>query len=474
MTPETPAPVRFHPFVTFLCWLIVLFTFLLISIFSFTAHPLDLVKSPEKSLSLVGERSIELLEARARLPLWENRFYTLYNGLSNREEETDEIIKWNEEMANYSHEPATQIHLAVLEGETGRLDKLEKRTALWKNLREPLPRLAPLIQSAYLETPLPEDGLAYKPILKEVLAPGWFRSRLLEKLARKTGETSFADRIARTLSLESTKLLQRYRRLVLLDLSLGALFYTALFLFIKRRSETWRIGAAPLPPMWRGRTAATVLVRGAAVGSLISFGFLFFSRADGPFGELLSSVLASLPVILLGYRHLIAPYGLSFRQGFGLSLPTGQLKRLIFITLTGMGIDLFGGWTISLLSGYLNLPNHWVESFDSSIVWGNSLWLAGGLIGNVLFAPFSEELIFRGFLYGSLRRKFGWLLSAVLSAGVFSALHGYGAMGFLTVFWSGAVWAWMYEKSGSLLPGMIGHAFNNLVFSATLIVMLRI
>ena len=79
-----------------------------------------------------------------------------------------------------------------------------------------------------------------------------------------------------------------------------------------------------------------------------------------------------------------------------------------------------------------------------------------------LAAPVSEELFFRGMLFGGLRRSMGRMPAAAVSALVFGALHattGVTAVPPLIVF--GFVLALLYERTGSLLPGMLGHAINN-------------
>jgi membrane protease YdiL (CAAX protease family) len=86
----------------------------------------------------------------------------------------------------------------------------------------------------------------------------------------------------------------------------------------------------------------------------------------------------------------------------------------------------------------------------------------------VVLAPILEEIAFRGLLFGTLRRRFGWLTAALLSAAVFAGAHGYGVFGFASVFWSGLLWAWMYEKTRSLLPGILAHSLNNLMVCATI------
>ena len=48
-----------------------------------------------------------------------------------------------------------------------------------------------------------------------------------------------------------------------------------------------------------------------------------------------------------------------------------------------------------------------------------------------------------------------------------------GAIGFVSVLWSGTLWALAYERTRSLLPAIFGHVFNNLFVSAEFLWLLR-
>jgi membrane protease YdiL (CAAX protease family) len=62
----------------------------------------------------------------------------------------------------------------------------------------------------------------------------------------------------------------------------------------------------------------------------------------------------------------------------------------------------------------------------------------------------------------------------VLSAAIFGVAHGYGVAGFGSVFASGLMWAIAYEKTRSLLPGMVAHAANNVSAACAVLALLRL
>ncbi len=80
----------------------------------------------------------------------------------------------------------------------------------------------------------------------------------------------------------------------------------------------------------------------------------------------------------------------------------------------------------------------------------------------VVLAPISEEVCFRGMLFGGLREKLPRLGAALLSGLIFGGLHaltGVSAVPPLIVF--GLLLALLYEKTGSILPGIVLHMLNN-------------
>jgi len=77
----------------------------------------------------------------------------------------------------------------------------------------------------------------------------------------------------------------------------------------------------------------------------------------------------------------------------------------------------------------------------------------------VVAAPLCEEFIFRGLIFGGLRRSMGFLPAAALSAGLFAIVHP--PVSIIPVFVVGLCTAFAYERSKGLLAPMLVHAFYN-------------
>jgi hypothetical protein len=94
------------------------------------------------------------------------------------------------------------------------------------------------------------------------------------------------------------------------------------------------------------------------------------------------------------------------------------------------------------------------------------------VLGACALIPALEETLFRGVLYGALRRYFPVGLAALASALVFAAGHlmpGY----LLSYVLVGLVLAWLYERTGSLLVSTAAHATFNAFSMAVLVFVYR-
>jgi membrane protease YdiL (CAAX protease family) len=77
----------------------------------------------------------------------------------------------------------------------------------------------------------------------------------------------------------------------------------------------------------------------------------------------------------------------------------------------------------------------------------------------VVAAPLCEEFIFRGLIYGGLRRSTSAVPAMLASAAIFAVIHP--PLSMLPVFVLGLCTAWTYERSKTLLAPMLVHAIYN-------------
>jgi len=77
----------------------------------------------------------------------------------------------------------------------------------------------------------------------------------------------------------------------------------------------------------------------------------------------------------------------------------------------------------------------------------------------VLAAPLFEEFIFRGLIFGGLRRSMPLAAAMAASAAIFAVVHPPISM--LPVFIVGLGTAWAYERTKTLLSPMLTHALYN-------------
>lgn len=77
-----------------------------------------------------------------------------------------------------------------------------------------------------------------------------------------------------------------------------------------------------------------------------------------------------------------------------------------------------------------------------------------------VIAPIAEELLFRGMLYPVLRHSWGMTAAIVVNALLFALVHVIPIL-IPGLFFVGLVLAWVRERSGSVIPGMLIHALQN-------------
>jgi membrane protease YdiL (CAAX protease family) len=436
-----------------------------------TGSKLDSIDDPPRALALIVERTMDLDDALKRATVWERRFYELT--VSDGRNDLEEAIAWYEEVADaVPGEPGVQVRLAVLYGEAGRIDEVLEAVDRWRARGET--QSADTLAVAYLDAPLDGRLARLREHVARMVEPGWFRDRLLLRLADRAGDGAARAALLTAADQRTAPFLRRVRvltvaELVALGLGLGGLVYVL-------RGRSVRVDSALVPPPWRLGEGLVVLVRGAGAGVLVLVAFYVIGRWRGPNDPLLGALSMPLmyaPLLWLARRRLFAPAGVGLARGVGWLPAPGGRRALFWTTVLLVGMGTMTDLALGLLSEATGMSSHWTEWFDEDLAWGGPLVAGASLLGTVFFAPVFEEIIFRGLLYATLRRRLAWPVAAILSAAIFAIAHGYGAAGFGSVFVSGLLWAIAYERTGSLLPNTAAHVLNNVAAAVGVLLLLR-
>ena len=162
----------------------------------------------------------------------------------------------------------------------------------------------------------------------------------------------------------------------------------------------------------------------------------------------LAKALGFNPVLLIGLK----------RQPL-LLVPAWALAWIIpgFIALVTV-TTLTMPWLLELLGQEAVSPQMMVKALAAT---PDALTKAAVAVSVGIGAPFMEELVFRGFLYGVAKRFTHWTYAALGSSLFFAVVHG-NVMSLLPLTLLGLLFVAAYEQTKSLLVPMVMHAVFNL------------
>jgi membrane protease YdiL (CAAX protease family) len=220
-----------------------------------------------------------------------------------------------------------------------------------------------------------------------------------------------------------------------------------------------------LPPFapWAPFAALAIAYSLAIFAAVIFAGVVEAAGGDVRGDDLPSGVIIAATIVQDGLLVVLA---IVFARVSGV-LPTPAIFGLRRIPI-GRGLAYaFGAfvafyiftfvWTLALDATQEDDLAQELGAEDSS----TNLLLVAFLVAIV--APIAEEIFFRGFLFPALWRWRGWIFGAVASGLVFGLVHATGTPIVFLVPLSvlGFLLCALYKYTGSLLPGMGVHAFNN-------------
>jgi uncharacterized protein len=226
-----------------------------------------------------------------------------------------------------------------------------------------------------------------------------------------------------------------------------------------------RTRRTPSVAVWTPWSAAAAVVVGLVLG-LGSAAVLLVLADDGRAVTAGSGLLTD--VILLAIVVVVAARGAQRLGGSTLGL-----RRTAFWPALGWAVALLCGiWVVetalaALIGGLVENAaaggSHSAGRFDTGV----ALLLVGAV---AISAPIVEEIAFRGYLFPALSAWRGPWIGALLTAVLFGAAHVLALppafLAGAAVFGFGAcLLRWF---TGSLLPGIVVHSFNNAIVLALL------
>ena len=452
---------------TVLCSILVAVLIGSLLLFS-TQSPLDQLDRPEDSLERLVTREMDLQNALRRAPQWEGAIYQVFWG---EDDTVNDSIAWYDELTGAVVSPRAQLYRVTLLAEAGESNRVNVAIGPWELQDEAIARMGVWVRAAYLAAPPdPETGQTLLAEIREGLHAGWFADVLAARIAAGIGDQVAQSEAESAIAARGDALLSRWRVLAGGEIALLLLSGIVLVRVLARRSVV-HLGEAPLPPDWMVQDGYGLFIRGV-LGFLVISALAPFFLPEETLLVSVATLVAGAPMLAWTTWYLVAR-GTSVPLTFGLVLPAGGAVRLVSVVVVLVGLSVLGEVTIALVGQALRFKTHWADGFLEELLWGAPWLVAAVALDSIVWAPLVEEIAFRGVLYATLRTRMGVGPAVVVSGAVFALAHGYGVLGFTSVFWSGILWALAYERTRSLLPGMLAHAVNNFLVTVEFVWLLR-
>jgi membrane protease YdiL (CAAX protease family) len=200
-----------------------------------------------------------------------------------------------------------------------------------------------------------------------------------------------------------------------------------------------------------------------AIGVILLFSYMIAGAVSHPVPQVSTPVIIANELLFIAIVLLVMAY-LKIR-GFSLDALGGFSKITLKRAVSTAVILLLAGWPLIALAevitqksfGGVPSKQEIVDFFNSSETMSQRVTV---IILAVVAAPIFEELIFRFFIYGVLRRYFGVTVGLIANSFLFAAAHTHLPSA-LPLFVLASCFTLAYEWSGSILVSMAMHALFN-------------
>lgn len=325
--------------------------------------------------------------------------------------------------------------------------------------------------------------------IEQNLPEGWYQTVSLMRLYRETKQTAALKQLTAKFD---EKNLAYSARIVLLLSSFGLallggviVVLAQLFLLPRKVSPPELAQQVASPQPYGFLTIYSVLIGWAASQQIIGIFIQLFLKDARLLrhGSLVAAIatftlylVTNGPGLLWVYYVALKPRGIKFLEGIRLRFKVdrnGPFKLVLFGFFT---------WLAAIpcvLVCALIAAKYFGSSGSSNPVISIVMQAARAqdIAAILLFyatlgiaAPICEETLFRGFLYTALRKYWGIFPSMLLSAALFAGVHLDGG-GFFPLMMLGLLFAFVVERTRSILPAMVAHGlWNSGTFTMVLLV----
>ncbi len=204
-------------------------------------------------------------------------------------------------------------------------------------------------------------------------------------------------------------------------------------------------------------TIACLFTGFGGVTFVLSIGTALFPESDSRFLNILS-IFIGQGIMVLPVFAFIHLNKLSIYETIRLKpIPMNSVFPVIILSLGTIILSDEIDRMISLVfpvSDFIEKLSELVR-FDTKV---NAFFL---ILATVIIAPFSEEVIFRGFLQHFLERYWQDITKAVLVTSLGFAMIHLNPGWIIQIYLLGVILGYLAWKTGSIVPGLILHALNN-------------
>ncbi|WP_404351885.1 CPBP family intramembrane metalloprotease [Sutcliffiella horikoshii] len=181
----------------------------------------------------------------------------------------------------------------------------------------------------------------------------------------------------------------------------------------------------------------------------------------GTMTGLIMSIIFTLSVYLVALK----PHGMgweavglrSFPRSYWKWIPVWTFVLIVSSILLVVIMEMLG----------VGVDNSKTESLQEQVTW---FTFTIAFFSAAVISPIYEEIFYRGFLYKWIRGKWGVSAGLIVSSLIFTIVHIPTYNTLPVNFLSGMIFAWTYERSGSVVPGIIIHGvFNGLAVVLTVV-----